>query len=268
MLEFSDLWPYWVCFCSLLGTGIPFMPIPEELPIVGAGAWTAGAPEQYDGYRWLMLPICFLGVVVSDFSLYFVGRKFGRRILKTRIFARLLPPKKQLEIEENFHKHGIKVLLFARFLPGIRSPVFIMAGVMKLPMRRFIVADAIYAIPGVCLLFYLGYHFRNQAVELVDNLDKGPAGYIKPAIVLLVLLGVVGYMLYKLWKRPVATGDPADVPIVPAVTEAPGIRQVTNLIDGPHPEMPPPEELPVIPPPENNGQVSAPAADPARKPAT
>ena len=48
-----------------------------------------------------------------------------------RRFESLSPAQQEAEraeIEKNFHDHGIKVLLFARFLPGIRSPIFIMAG--------------------------------------------------------------------------------------------------------------------------------------------
>ena len=51
-----------------------------------------------------------LGVVISDGLLYGVGRRYGNRLLQTKFFSRVLPPGKRQEIEENFHKHGIKVL--------------------------------------------------------------------------------------------------------------------------------------------------------------
>ena len=41
------------------------------------------------------------------------------------------------------------ILLFARILPGIRSPIFLTAGIMKLSWQRFLLADGIYAVPGV-----------------------------------------------------------------------------------------------------------------------
>src|SRR5262245_11688572 len=125
-------------FGMLVAAGIG-APIPEELPVVLAGAWAAhpDVVARFGTLRSLMLPFCILGVVISDGLLYGIGRKFGTRILDLKFFKKIVPPAKRTEIEENFHKHGIKVLLFARFLPGIRSPIFIMAGVMKLPLKRF-----------------------------------------------------------------------------------------------------------------------------------
>jgi hypothetical protein len=183
-----------------------------------------------------------------------VGRKFGTRLLQTRFFSRLLPPARREEIEQNFHKHGIKVLLFARFLPGIRSPIFIMAGVMKLPLKRFLLADGIYAIPGVSLLFFLAWWFGDQFVELIKRFEHGVESYIKPLLILVALLGVIGYMLYKFLRHPVSTGDPSDIPMVEKVTHAPVIKQVTELIEGKHPvpelSPKPPAPTPSSPPPD------------------
>ena len=47
-------------------------------------------------------------------------------------------------ISENFRTYGIKILLFARLTPGVRSPIFVTAGIVHLPVIRFLVADAIY----------------------------------------------------------------------------------------------------------------------------
>src|SRR5947208_15650356 len=139
LLAFVNRYFFLFTFLSLVAAGVG-APIPEELPVVLAGAHvdTEGVREQYGVLRWLILPTCILGVVISDGLLYGVGRLYGTRLLETKFFTRLLPPAKRQEIEENFHKHGIKVLLFARLLPGIRSPIFIMAVVMKLPLRRFL----------------------------------------------------------------------------------------------------------------------------------
>src|SRR4051812_38380888 len=110
--------------------------------------------------RWyIMLPILICGVVLSDTILYGMGRYWGPKLLEKRWSQRLLPPDKRAKIEDNFHKYGVLVLLFARFLPAIRSPIFIMAGIMRVPFTRFLLADGLYALPGVSLLFYLSFRF-------------------------------------------------------------------------------------------------------------
>ena len=42
-------------------------------------------------------------------------------------------------------------------MPGIRTPVFLSAGIVRLPFRKFLLADVLYAIPGVNLIFWLAY---------------------------------------------------------------------------------------------------------------
>ena len=58
----------------------------------------------------------------------------------------LCRPRSRQRIQENFNKYGIWTLLFARFLPAIRSPIFVTAGIMKLSPPRFLLADGLYAI--------------------------------------------------------------------------------------------------------------------------
>jgi membrane protein DedA with SNARE-associated domain len=278
---------YLATFGALLLAGLGF-PIPEELPIVTAGAlvghasevptpppdfvvevspqfWQKNAPgflanlaaapqaslpgdvpwaalalssraadaqksnfddireEQLDKFRvsglprlywWIMLPVCILGVVISDGFLYSVGRFGGRRLLDHRWARRLLPPDKQDRIETNFHKYGITVLLFARFLPAIRSPIFITAGIMRLPFHRFLLADGLYAIPGVSLLFYLSFTFGDKFRDLVER-AVGRVDKLKPLLVLLVLTAIGAYLVYHFFRHPVATGDPREeVPLV------------------------------------------------------
>jgi membrane protein DedA with SNARE-associated domain len=108
---------------------------------------------------------------------------------------RMLPDKKRRELEDNFHKYGVAVLLFARFLPAIRSPIFVMAGVMRLPFTRFVMADGIYAIPGVSLLFTLSFWFGDQFRDLVVRIERKIA-VAKPILFLLLISSVLAYLLY------------------------------------------------------------------------
>jgi membrane protein DedA with SNARE-associated domain len=251
----AALWIYLGAFLSLVAAGIGF-PIPEEVPIVVAGAMVGHAsedPSLYDAvfqvmagfeaspntaFPWvgpivssqvdvpptvtpqvrllweIMLPLLILGVVISDGLLYGIGRFWGPRLLETMWMKRLIPPKRRLRIEENFHKYGVLVLLFARFLPTIRSPVFIIAGIMRLPFKRFLLADGLYAIPGVSLLFFLAFWFgdtfRNLVLAFERRVDSA-----KPILILLGLAAVTAYLVYHFFRHPVATGDPREeIPVI------------------------------------------------------
>jgi membrane protein DedA with SNARE-associated domain len=217
LMDITDFWMFLATFGGLVAAGIG-VPIPEELPIVGAGIWAASDPPV-GAWKWFILPTCILGVVISDGLLYGVGRMWGRAILERPWVRRVLPAEKRERIEKNFDVYGVKILLFARVLPGIRSPIFIMAGVMRLPLKRFIFADGIYAIPGVSLLFFLSYWIGDQFKDLVEAFTK-EVNHLRPILILIALLGIAAYMIWHFWRKPVSTGDPKELPrIIDKVVE-------------------------------------------------
>lgn len=245
-------WGYLGIFLGIIATGIGF-PMPEELPIVIGGALSAGFDDGEGKAQilwWLMLPVCIVGVVIGDGLLYGIGRLWGPRLLEYNwIKKRLLPPERRAKVERNFHEHGIKILLFARLTPGIRGTIFFTAGLTRLPLGRFILADAIYAVPGVSLLFFLGYWFAGNLVNLIKDVE-----HVKSIIVLVVILGVAGYFLYRYLRRPVVTGDPTEVPkLVEQVQHR--FEQVTTKIIHPLSKGPPDQAPANDSPAKHEGQA-------------
>jgi membrane protein DedA with SNARE-associated domain len=213
-LDTTDLTAYLCVFAALVAAGVGF-PMPEELPIVAAGAMTGHAAQDPHSWLrwWAFLPVCILGVVISDGLLYLMGRIFGLGLLRFPLAARLLPAERLQRIQHNFRRYGVLILLFARFLPGIRSPIFLTAGIMRLSWRRFLLADGLYAIPGVSLLFFLAYWFTDQFREAVERaetyLDR-----IRPLLVVAAILGIAVYFVVQFLRKPVHTGDPQELPLI------------------------------------------------------
>lgn len=218
-MDSAAMWKYLGVLGTLLAAGMG-LPIPEELPIVTAGAMVGhdsqiplDAPDYAFRLRWwIMLPMCIVGVVLGDGILYTIGRLWGFRVLNIGwVRKRLLPPEKRERIERNFHRYGIWILLIARLLPGLRGPIFLMAGINRLPLTKFLIADGLYAIPGVSMLFFLAYIFTDQFVDLVRRIDS-----VKPQIIMCVIALGVGYAIRYFQEHPVSTGDPEDVPVIGA----------------------------------------------------
>jgi membrane protein DedA with SNARE-associated domain len=209
--SFSDFWPFFTAFGMLIAAGIG-APIPEEIPTVAAGVWVGSHPEL-GPLRWLILPVCFLGVLISDVLLYGIGRRWGPRLRNTRWAQRLIPPETWTKIEANYHRYGIKVLLLVRWMPAIRSPMFISAGLMKLSLPRFIIADAIAAIFGHTLLFFFAWWFGDQFQSLIEGAEQ-KVQRVKPLIVLVLLAAAGGFGLYHFLRRPVSTADPQELPLI------------------------------------------------------
>lgn len=246
MFDTVAVWKYAGVLAALVGSGFG-LPIPEEIPVVTAGAMVghdandvayhdvvAGAlgggylaydpPSPRGTTRWwIMLPLIIAGAVAGDSVLYLVGRKFGGRLVKNSwVQRRVLPPEKRAEIEANFHKNGIMILLGARLTPGIRTPVFIMAGLLRMPMSRFLLADFLYAVPGISFLFWLAYLFTDQFVAAVHAVERH-----RSQAIVAVLAAVAGVVVYRFFNsRRLSTGD---VDAIPAHNKA--VAVVTHAVE-------------------------------------
>lgn len=212
MIPWHDIGQYGLIFGMLVISAFG-APIPEELPIVTAGVLVGRVWDDPDSWLkwWAMLPVCIAGVVACDVILYAIGRKWGRKLLqKPWVQHNVLSTEKKEKIERNFHDYGIAILLGARLLPGIRTPIFIMSGVMHVPFRKFLIADILYAIPGVNLLFWLSYWFTDQFLKVFARVEGN-----RPIVVAVILAAIAGFLAYQfLIRRKVTTGDPKDLPVI------------------------------------------------------
>jgi len=95
--------------------------------------------------------------------MYWIGHHFGRRVLRERAWwSRVVKPETEARVEQLIRCHGLKVFFVARFLVGLRSPVYLAAGVMHVPFRRFLFFDAICATTVIGTFFGLSYFLSEQ----------------------------------------------------------------------------------------------------------
>lgn len=243
MLDHIDDFGYIGIFVALLLAGCG-LPIPEELPVILAGVMVG---HDETALKWyVMLPVVIAGVVIGDGILYGLGRYWGERLLTIGWVQRhLVPPHKRAEIEKNFHDRGIMVLLFVRLLPGIRTPVFVMAGVLRVPLGRFLLADGLYAIPGVNVLFWLSYALTDQMLVVFKQIDQ-----YRPLVMVALLSAVAGALFQKyVLTTKVSTGEPPHVPPIIAKPAEAVVHAVEKAVEAVahvahHKPDPPPAEPP------------------------
>jgi membrane protein DedA with SNARE-associated domain len=244
MFGADELWKYAGVFGALVAAGFG-APIPEEIPIATGGVLVGRDWSDPHGLKWwIMLPLCILGVVLCDSILYAAGRKWGRWLIRMQwVQRRLLSPERFQTIEKNFHDYGIRILLIARLLPGIRTPVFLSAGIVRLPFRKFILADVLYAIPGVNLVFWLAYWLTDAFMELLHKVES-----YRELAVIAILSFIAGFITATFVRRPVSTGSPEELPVLgkpvvsianPAVPEPkPGQPAIDGRAHAPAPKTP------------------------------
>ena len=121
-----------VVFLILTGCGLP---IPEELAFVVAGVLSAEGRLHWPT-AWAA---CLVGAILGDSVMYWIGRRWGDWLLSAHPrFAWMLQAKREKQFEEAVEQHAFKVMFLSRFLVGIRGPVYVAAGAVHVPYRRFL----------------------------------------------------------------------------------------------------------------------------------
>jgi len=163
---------------------------------------TAGALAQIDDRSWMVVSgIMYAGVIGGDSITFLAGRHLGGRVLTSAWFRRLASPQKQARVEEFFERHGTTGLFIARFLPGLRAPIFFTAGSMKVSFLKCLWLDGFAALISVPLFVWLGHwlwaRFHADLAELHRAMERAQS-YALWGTLLVVALIVLAILL---WRR-------------------------------------------------------------------
>ncbi len=154
----------WGPFGLLLLCGLG-LPIPEDIILI-----IAGALGEMDGRSWMRVGmVMYVGVVGGDSMIFFAGRHLGTRMLASSWVQRILPPRKQIKVEAMLARYGWWALFLARFLPGLRAPLFFTAGSMKVSYLKFLCLDGLAALISVPFFVWLG---RWLWIKFQDNIEE------------------------------------------------------------------------------------------------
>jgi membrane protein DedA with SNARE-associated domain len=167
LLNFYGPTPYFLIVGILLLCGLG-LPIPEDITLFAAGLLS------YYGVTnvWLMIAIALVGVTVGDSIIYFLGYHFGRKLTKKWIFHKLLPDDRLAAVQAKFRRRGNKLIFAARFMPGLRAPIFFSAGTLHLPYRVFLFYDGGAALISVPLIIGAVYFFGDELDHVVRVIQR------------------------------------------------------------------------------------------------
>jgi membrane protein DedA with SNARE-associated domain len=154
-------------FLVLLATGVG-APIPEELPIAIAAVMARWEVMGWPG----ALLACLAGVLTADMLLYWVGRHFGRRILQWPAARRILTPAREARVMEAYHRHGLKFVVLARLVMGLRAAAFLTAGLVRVPFPRFLLVDLAAVLLSVPLSFGVAYALADSVAAALARVRE------------------------------------------------------------------------------------------------
>ncbi len=187
----------------LSGVGVP---LPEDLTLA-----TSGYLISKSLMSWVpTVLVGIAGVITGDQFVYSLGKAFGPKVLAHRWLSRLLPAERYERVRNRFLRHGPKMIFFARFAAGLRGPVFLTAGVLQMPRRRFLLWDLAGAAVNVPLYVLLGYLVGPRLESLLAGIR-----HFWQLVILLLLLVIAGLLLRALVLRRWGNGAERSREVLP-----------------------------------------------------
>ena len=179
----------WFIFLAFIVCGVG-LHVSEDFLLIPAGV------AIYEGHMTWSETIlaAYFGLVIGDTMWIWVCRNYGTRLIHSKRFLRMMHPRKLLEAKHAMSERGVIVLILARFIPGTRTAVLSMTGLLHMPWWKFLAVElttVAVTVPVQIGIGYLGKAGYDKAKDLGGILTFGLAG-----IALTVAL-IIGYRWYK-----------------------------------------------------------------------
>lgn len=200
LVDFFSAYGYLAVFVVLVACGLG-IPVPEDITLISGGVICAISVETATPLELkTMIIVAFCGVLIGDLIMFFMGSSLGPKVTRVPFLRKIITENIYSAIQEKAHRYGNKILFIARFLPGLRAPIFLTAGMShKVPVWKFILFDGTAALISVPILVYLGFFFANDLEDViywVKHSELLVGSIVAGALILLVLRKI-----YQIWRR-------------------------------------------------------------------
>ena len=181
--------PYFGLFLLLVlgGVGLPF---PEDTTLILCG-FLISTKVVNPIYA---LFVVYSGILITDFGLYSVGKKYGRKIVTHRRFHKIISAERLLMLQDKFGRKGILFILVGRHLAGLRAQIFLTAGVMRMPTVKFLMADAVSSLFTIAIMVGAGYAGGNSLQVIKKDITRIEHIGIFLAVILLAVYLIFRYV--------------------------------------------------------------------------
>ncbi|WP_353128590.1 DedA family protein [Parapedobacter pyrenivorans] len=164
-------WTYLILFLIIfIETGVVVMPFLPGDSLLFAAGMLAAQPNELN--VWLMIIILLIAAITGDSLNYAIGKRFGMRITKFKLFGRQVVKDEQIEKTHSFYaKYGSKTIVIARFVPIVRTLAPFVGGIGRMNYGTFLTYNVVGAILWVVGITLAGYFLGNIPI-VKDNFSK------------------------------------------------------------------------------------------------
>jgi membrane-associated protein len=170
-----------------------FLPGDSLLFSVGVASGAAGTN------LYLLAALLMGAAIAGDNVGYFLGRQSGPRIF-TRPESRLFKPDHLVRTKEFYEKYGARAIVYARFIPIIRTCTPFISGVAQMPYARFLVFSLLGGVFWIAFMLTIGYQLGQ--VPLIRR-------HFEKAILAVVFLSLLPMLreVFKAWRAKSAAAS-------------------------------------------------------------
>lgn len=156
-----QVWTYLILFIIIFAeTGFVVTPfLPGDSLLFAAGALIASGDTGLNIY--LLALLLFVAAVLGDTVNYEIGKYYGAKAFSGKI--KFLKKEYLVQTQNFFVKHGGKTIIYARFVPIVRTFAPFVAGIGEMAYKRFVSFNVIGAFLWIGIFLSLGYVFGNLA---------------------------------------------------------------------------------------------------------
>lgn len=175
------------------------IPLPGEIALVSAALLTATGVTDV----WWVAASASAGAIIGDSVGYAIGRRGGRAMLERlgKRFPAHLGPAQLARAELTFQRWGAWAIFFGRFIALLRILAGPLAGALRVPYRKFLVANAAGGIAWAAGTTFIIYAAGRAA-------EKWLSGFSWVALVLAVAAGIATSLILRhRARRALRAGD-------------------------------------------------------------
>ncbi|VVE00704.1 putative membrane protein [Pandoraea pneumonica] len=170
---------FWLVFLNIFGQALG-LPLPAY-PTLIVTASTALFPAAG------IVALATVAALLGDTIWFLAGRRYGHHILRLMCRLSISPDTCVSRTEGSMGRYGVRVLLFARFVPGLSALSVPMAGALGVSWRKFLLYDALGAMLWSGVAVALGVGFASHIVSVLDAFDALGRGVLWLVVVIFAL---------------------------------------------------------------------------------
>ncbi|MCK9209410.1 MAG: DedA family protein [Ignavibacteriaceae bacterium] len=169
-----------------------FPPSPSDIVLVLAGSLIVNGPINF----FVALILSTVGSEIGFMVVYYIGQQTDRKIVHAGKL-KFISPEAVIKAEQWFVKYGYALILFNRFLAGIRAVISFFAGLSELNVKRTFIYSTISAIAWNAILLALGILFGYN----LSSIDQFLSNYTYRILIVSAIVAIYFLARYLLKRK-------------------------------------------------------------------